>query len=105
MNVAGAPRAGATDRGARDNRRMRAIVIAGCAALIVAALAIAAVVLLATVGLDADSEGLAQLELGALGGTLRSATVTTATGKRVKLVRSGDVLTPAEPLAAGERVA
>ncbi len=97
-------RDGAADRGARDNHTMRAIVIAGCAALILAALAIAAVVLFATVGLDPDPEGLAQLELGALGGTLRSATVRTSGGKRVRLVRSGDVLTPVAQLPGGERV-
>jgi peptidoglycan hydrolase-like protein with peptidoglycan-binding domain len=97
-------RGGAADRGASDNRRMRAIVIGACAACIVLALAIAAVVLLATVGLDGDPEGLAQVQLGALGGTLRSATVSAAGAKPVRLVRSGDVLTPAKPLAAGERV-
>ncbi len=96
--------AGAGARRPRHNQTMRRAVIAGCAACLVAVLAIVAVVLLATVGLEDDSEGLARLELGALGGTLRSAVAVTPGGKHVKLVRSGSVLTPAQQLSAGERV-
>jgi hypothetical protein len=88
----------------RHNRTMRLSLIAGSVVLLLLAIAIAVVVVFSGVGLDADSEGLAQLELGALGGTLRSAVVVVPGGKHVKLVRSGDVLTPAEQLAAGERV-
>ena len=88
----------------RHNRTMRPSLIAGSVALLVVAIAIAAVVVFSGVGLTSDPEGLARLEIGALGGTLRAATVRTAAGKQVRLVDSGGVLTPVAQLSGGERV-
>lgn len=88
----------------RHNRTMRITLIAGAVATLLVAVAIAAVVVLSGVDLHADSEGLARLDLGALGGTLQRATAVTAAGRQVELVRTGSVLTPAKQLSGGQRV-
>lgn len=89
----------------RATRKIGLIFGGGLVAALVVVGALAAVVVhLSGVKLGTDRQGLARLDVGRFGGTLAQGYVTTSTGKRVALVRSGDVLTPARQLASGKPV-
>jgi peptidoglycan hydrolase-like protein with peptidoglycan-binding domain len=85
-------------------RRGRLIALVGGALFAVLGALALTVWHLAGASIGNDPEGLAHLSLGSFGGSYVHGYVVTATGKHVALVRTGDVLTPAAQLAAGQQV-
>jgi peptidoglycan hydrolase-like protein with peptidoglycan-binding domain len=76
-----------------------------CAAVLVALVVLAVVVARSSgASLAPDGSGLARIEIGRFGGTLTRDYAVTPRGRRVPLVRHGQVLTPTVQLPAGQRV-